>query len=182
MLLHIKRANNAPEGLVIDGMVYKSVGAVRSHVNSGGSNEIGSRRFPHLIHPYTSDLTKEQCFQRAGLTRSEYIIGPFLALLATALSHRALCDELGPRVSDAARPTGLVERAQCDGATGLPAIKAFQGFLGLALAPVRSLEVAPTKEGCHSHKENLTRTQSLRVLATQVERACSSTLIGAEAA
>ena len=68
----------------------KRAGELRSHASNGKTSHIEAEAFVLSRSSSQCHLTKEQCFQWAGLTRSEHIIGPFLGLHATRLSHRPL--------------------------------------------------------------------------------------------
>ena len=68
----------------------KRAGELRSHASNGKTSHTEAEAFVLSQSSSQCHLTKEQCFQWAGLTRSEHIIGPFLGLHATRLSHRPL--------------------------------------------------------------------------------------------
>jgi hypothetical protein len=68
----------------------KRAGDLRSHASNGKTSHTEAEAFVLSRSSSQCHLTKEQCFQWAGLTRSEHIIGPFLGLHATRLSHRPL--------------------------------------------------------------------------------------------
>lgn len=63
---------------------------LRSLSSNGKTSHTEAEAFVLSRSSSQCHLTKEQCFQWAGLTRSEHIIGPFLGLHATRLSHRPL--------------------------------------------------------------------------------------------
>jgi len=148
---------------------------LRSLSSNGKASHTEAEAFVLSWSSSQCHLTKEQCFQWAGLTRSEHIIGPFLGLHATRLSHRSLRG--GPNTSlRAAAPLDRAYRsghllAQCNlNATILPVIEKCPGVLGVGLAP-RPDRSGTCPNGRQSHKGNLTRPQSLRVLAVRVESA-----------
>lgn len=114
-------------------------------------------------------LTKEQCFQCSGLTRSENTIGPFLPLLATALSHRP--HHRGPGIWQKVRSVRPSQTIRLLNETPFKRL-ASNGKLPQVLGI--DLNLPPPAGAGRSHsapKGNLTRTQSLRVLASRVESA-----------
>ena len=91
---------------------------LRSLSSNGKASHTEAEAFVLSWSSSQCHLTKEQCFQWAGLTRSEHIIGPFLGLHATRLSHRSLrqgAEHLaeGPAPLDRAYQSGHL-LAQCN--------------------------------------------------------------------
>jgi hypothetical protein len=78
---------------------------LRSRASNGKTSHTEAEAFVLSQSSSQCHLTKEQCFQWAGLTRSEHIIAPFLRLHATRLSHRPL--RQGPEhLAEGLRPIG----------------------------------------------------------------------------
>lgn len=142
---------------------------LRSRMSSGETSQSEAEAL-FLSRSFSqSHLTKEQCFQCPGLTCSENIIGPFLPLLATALSHRPR--HRGPSIWLKVRSTRLSPTIRLMNETSFNRL-ASNGKLpqvlgiGLNLPPP-----ADADRSGRAPKGNLTRTQSLRVLAARVESA-----------
>jgi hypothetical protein len=78
---------------------------LRSLSSNGKASHTEAEAFVLSWSSSQCHLTKEQCFQWAGLTRSEHIIGPFLGLHATRLSHRSL-RQGAEHLAEGPRPIG----------------------------------------------------------------------------